>query len=484
MNHISYQFYIWLDAGWRHRYVIILPILIFPIIGFTVGSLSAKTYTAHTSMLIQETSKLNPFLEDFAVSAMLKERLSALQTLLHSRHILRQVAIDRKLINENTDKVEQERVINQLSSSLRMEMTGKDLIRIEYSNSDPNSIVPLLETVSNYFIEQLLAPERSSITDSSTFLADLLTNRQIELAAAENALATFKNQHAEQLPELHLGNVSRLAQLKQTLFEKEAELAGAIKTLGTIDQQLSKSNPVVANLEERIIQLQSRLALLKARYTDNHSQVQGAMRVLNRLQEERLEALQNQDNQIDVDQLWSMASKANNSKDSPQPLLLIAQLDHLQLARSKVDALTEETNSLKTMIRLQAERTSQLGELEKQLNELQRDLKVKRNLYEDLLERYELARVTGALGFFEKEKRIKVIDIPFTPSVPNNPSAILFLIAGILGGVVFGIGCAIFASINDHSIRYKKQVELKLGLEVLTRIPRVAPQDLRGGLLE
>ena len=105
-------------------------------------------------------------------------------------------------------------------------------------------------------------------------------------------------------------------------------------------------------------------------------------------------------------------------------------------------------------------------------------------MYEDLLERYELARVTGALGFFEKEKRIKVIDIPFTPSVPNNPSAILFLIAGILGGVVFGIGCAIFASINDHSIRYKKQVELKLGQEVLTRIPRVAPQDLRGGLLE
>jgi polysaccharide chain length determinant protein (PEP-CTERM system associated) len=484
VSNISYQLYTLLDAGWRHRYIIILPVLLFPVIGFSIGVFTAKTYTAHTSMLIQETSKLNPFLEDFAVSAMLKERLSALQTLLHSRHILRQVAIDRQLITEETNKVDQERVINQLSSSLRMEMSGKDLIRIEYSSSDPKTIVPILETVSNHFIEQLLAPERSSIKDSSTFLSELLTNRQFELEAAENALATFKNQHAEQLPELHLGNVSRLAQLKQTLFEKEAELAGAIKTLGTIDQQLSKTNPVVANLEERIIQLQSQLALLKARYTDNHSQVQGAMRVLNRLQDERLAALQNQDNQIDVDQLWSIASQSKRSSDSQQPLLLIAQLDHLQLARGKVNALTEETNNLRTMISKQAQRTSQLGELEKQLNELQRDLKVKRNLYEDLLERYELARVTGALGFFEKEKRIKVIDLPFTPSVPNNPSAILFFIAGIVGGIVFGIGCAIFAQINDHTIRYKKQLETKLGQEVLTRIPQVASQDLRGGLLE
>ena len=49
---------------------------------------------------------------------------------------------------------------------------------------------------------------------------------------------------------------------------------------------------------------------------------------------------------------------------------------------------------------------------------------------------------------------------------------------------MFGIGCAIFAQINDHTIRYKKQLETKLGQEVLTRIPQVASQDLRGGLLE
>ena len=359
MNNVAYQLYVWLDVAWRRRYVIAIPFLIMPIIGFAVGLVSPKTYTAHTSMLIQETSKLNPFLEDFAVSAMLKERLSALQTLLHSRHVLYKVAVDRGLIDEKSSKVEQDRAIYLLSSSLRMEMSGKDLIRIQYTASDPEVIEPILQTLSGYFIEQLLAPERSSMEDSSEFLMDLLADRKVELERSENALAAFKNKHAEQLPELHMGNVSRLAQLKNRLFEREAELAGALNSLGTIDQQLSKTNPVMAKLEEEIVTLQSNLTLLRARYTDGHSSVQGTLRRLTRLQTERNNALSNIDNQVNADQLITMAGAANSDTNGTQPRLLISQLDRLQSVRNKVSALTEEVKSLRQMIVEQTKQTSQ-----------------------------------------------------------------------------------------------------------------------------
>ena len=55
MSNISYQLYTLLDAGWRHRYIIILPILLFPVIGFSIGVFTAK-HTPTSSMLIQETS--------------------------------------------------------------------------------------------------------------------------------------------------------------------------------------------------------------------------------------------------------------------------------------------------------------------------------------------------------------------------------------------------------------------------------------------
>ncbi len=240
----------------------------------------------------------------------------------------------------------------------------------------------------------------------------------------------------------------------------------------------------MAKLEEEIVTLQSNLTLLRARYTDGHSSVQGTLRRLTRLQTERNNALSNIDNQVNADQLITMAGAANSDTDGTQPRLLISQLDRLQSVRNKVSALTEEVKSLRQMIVEQTKQTSQLGELDKQLNILQRDLKVKNKLYEEFLERSELARVTGSLGTFEKENRIKIIDLPFTPSIPSSPSAIVFLLAGLVGGLFLGIGCAIIVELNDQTVHYQKNLVEQLGIPVLTRIPQVVSQDLIGEILE
>lgn len=106
MNNLPLQFYRILLAAWRRRYLIVVPILTLPIFGVVIALNSTKQYASHTSMLIQETAKMNPFLEDLAVSAMLKERIDALKTLLHSRHILTQVALDLELINDQSSDYE------------------------------------------------------------------------------------------------------------------------------------------------------------------------------------------------------------------------------------------------------------------------------------------------------------------------------------------------------------------------------------------
>ena len=230
MNGLSYRFNLIFSGAWRQRYVIVIPILFFPIVGLIIGVTANKKYKNHTSMLIQETSKMNPFLEDFAVSAMLKERKDALQTLLHSRHILGSVAREMDLVTENSPPQEFDRIIQKLSNSLIVSFKGKDLIRIDYTTDSPTGMKDILNSVSQQFIEQLLAPERSSMSDSSRFLSQHLEYRKKELDQAESALATYKNLHATELPEFHLSNISRLTKLKQRLSEKESELAGSIKT--------------------------------------------------------------------------------------------------------------------------------------------------------------------------------------------------------------------------------------------------------------
>jgi len=380
--------------------------------------------------------------------------------------------MQRGLINQQTSAARRDQVIQRLSSSLRVSMPSKDLIRIDYSSSKPENMKETLESVSNQFIEQLLAPERSSMEDSTLFLEQQLEQRRLDLEVAEQKLADFKDRFATDLPELHVGNISRFTQLKQQLAEKLAEMAGASKSLGGLDAQLSKTNPVIGRLEEQIVRLNGDLALLRSRYTDKHSEIQALLRKLNSLESERQNNLKNNQQNIDTTQLWQIASntEASASNKTQQPLL-ISQLQSLQASRNNVDRLEEEIKSLQAMISELEQNLSGYGDLESALTKLVRDQKVKRELYDDLLNRYEMARITGSLSLFEQSKRVKIIDQPYTPTSPSNFPALIFVLAGLVGGVFLGIGLAILLELSDNSVRYRSQLETITNLPVFGRIP-------------
>ena len=478
MNSLTHRIFHIFAGAWRRRYAIALPILLLPVIGLLVGVFSPKHYSSHTSMLIQETAKMNPFLEDLAVSFMLKERIDALKTLLHSRHILGTVAKERRLIDSETSAQKHDEVIAELSNALNVKMAGMDLIRIDFTSNNPDGMKETLEAVSKQFVEQLLAPERSSMKDSQHFLTKHLKHRQQELDEAETALADFKNQHANELPELHLGKISRRAQLKQRLSERKAEMAGAKRSLGGLNQQLSKTNPVLGRIEEQIVRIRGELALNRARYTDKHSRIQGTLRNLRRLEEERQNILARTEQALDIEQLWDIANSApihtNKHADKHEQPLLVSQLENLQLTRSKVDGLSEEINSLQQMVTELDNQTAAYGVNSREFSRLERNLKIKRDLYDDLLLRNEKARITGSLGIFEQDKRVKVIDRPFTPTAPSNLPVSLFGVAGLLGGILLGCGLALLFELSDTTLRRRDHLEALTGVPVLSRIPPLA----------
>ena len=475
MNELKMRFIVILNSAWRQRYVIVVPILILPFVGYFIGKVAPTNYVSHTSMLIQETAKMNPFLEDIAVSTMLKERLNALSTLLKSRHVLTAVAKEHGLIDDSMAPAERDYIISKLSSSLTVTQPGKDFLKISLTAPNPTGMKELLESISEHFIEQLLAPERSSIEDSSEFLAIHIEKRREELDIAENELADFKNRYASVTPEMQSQALGRLASLKQSYAEKKAELAGVERSLGSLDQQLSKTNPVVGKIEDQIIEILIQLTLLKAKYTESHSAVQGKERELRRLENERSILLQMEQPNISSDQLWDIAS-SNKLKDlgEVQPLL-VTQLQSLQLVRGRYESLTEETKSLKEMIARLEQEANSFGDNAKTMHRLVRNAEIKRQLYDELIQRYEMAQLTGSLGVFEQNKRVKIIDLPYTPSRPANLPAIIFVIAGLVAGIGLGAGVAILIELFDSSIRRKEEIEAITNAPVITYIPKIKP---------
>ena len=473
MNNLKLRLLGLLNAAWRQRYVIFVPILILPFVGFSVSKLAPTKYDSHTSMLIQETAKMNPFLEDIAVSTMLKDRMSALRTLLHSRHVLYSVAEELELTTPEMSSVQKQEIITDLSQRLSVDQLSKDFIKISLSSDTPTGMEATLTSVSQHFIEQLLAPERSSIRDSSSFLEIHIDERSAALAEAEEALAKYVNENVHSTPEVQSQSLNRLASLKQTLAEKEAELSGVQKSLGSIDQQLSKTNPVIGRLEDQIIDTQSALTLLKTKYTNKHSAVKAKMFELERLENERKALLALKQPGLNSDQLWGIASSTTMSKLSDTQPLLVTQLHSLQIVRAQFESLKEETISLRTMIFELEHKANNFGDNAKEMYRLQRDVEIKRQLYDELTKRYEMAQLTGSLGVFEENKRVKIIDLPYTPSIKSNMPTFLFVIAGLVAGIALGIGLAILFELFDSSVKRKSEIEDILNVPVLTVIPKM-----------
>jgi len=471
-----------LAAIWRHRYLIILPAIALPVIAVIICFIAPRTWQTHTTILVQDSATMNPFLEDLSVSTDLENRMTTLKTLLHSRHTLINVAQDLSLINEQSTDFQKDQLVKELSAALNVKLIGKDLVKLVYHTDSPENIVDVLLAVRARFLEKLLAPELSAIDASESFLTTQLTLKTTNLQKAELNLANFKQKNAEHLPRLYSANSNRFSQLNMLLEQRKIELSGAIAAKKTIRTRLAQVDPVMSEIEQNIVITKSELAILRSRYTDQHSKVETSLRKLSQLEDERESQSKTsyKITEADLNRLWEIANSMQEGEvDKNQNLLLVSQLQELQLADSHVEKIKEEINSIEKQSKTLKTSLAGTGEMERQMLALERDLKVQRGLYSDLLYRYEKAKITGALGRFEQPERIKIIDEPYQPSSPTNSPLSIFLLAGIIGGIFLGGGLALFSELADTSIRAKYQLELITSTLVITRLPRITakPSD-------
>lgn len=465
-------------ALWQRRYLIAIPIVIMPLVGTAIGLVTPRHFTARMTLLVQEPTIHNPFLEDLAISTRIKDRMDALIEQVRMPRTLEDIARGLKWIDATTSRGEAEHLIARLRASLSFSLIGGEVVEIQYRADTADGMDRVLEQAARHFVDQLLAPGQTAVDGSETFLKEQLGVKRTELEAAEQALATFKSGNADSLPDLHARNVSRLAEIRRQLAEKRSQLAGDKARFESIKLKLIDTDPIVGQLEQRLVEARGRLSILRARYTDRHSAVVALLRELAQLEEERAARIAAGRDLLasDPDRLWNMASGAASS-DTPSSAgqgLVISQLERLQEARNQTDRLTEEIRTLEMEEASMTEKVNAFGSIEQRLAGLERDVAVRRKIVAQLAERFEMAQVTGSLGRFGSAETVKIINPPVVPKARSGLATPIFSVLGLVAGIAIGLGLAVVVDLLDPTIRRREQVEQGLGIKVLTRLPRIA----------
>ena len=465
-----------LAAAWRRRYLIITPALILPVLGLAVGHFAANSYETKMTVLIQEPGKLNPFLEDLAVKTNLKDRMAALTALLTSRHVMQSVAEDLGMVRPDMPAQAADTVVADLASAVSVQLIGQEMVELRYRAAKPAGINRVLERIGQRFIERVEAPENSSMRGSVTFLSDELAKVTTRLEAAEAGVAVYRAQNAQALPEQRGANLQRLAALREQLAEREMRLAGAESDFNETRARLSRTDPVIGRLEQDIVAIRGDLAVLRSRYTDDHSKVQAALHKLDSLEGQRAALLKAgaELSTDDIERMWNLAAVARKDGEGAQPLL-VSQVATLEAARTRLGQVKSEIDNLRRGIAGLDALVQASGEVERELGKRQRAVAETQELAQSLRKRFEMAKVTGELSRFQAADRIKVIDRPTEPTRPMKPLSLLFALGGLLGGLGLGIGLATLLEISDTSVRRIRQMEALTGIRVLARIPALDP---------
>ena len=118
--------------------------------------------------------------------------------------------------------------------------------------------------------------------------------------------------------------------------------------------------------------------------------------------------------------------------------------------------------------------------MEEQYKLLTRDYDTAQKFYQELLAKKSASEMATDMENRQQGEQMRLLNmanLPESPSFPNRP---LFAGGGLAGGLVLGIGLALWLELRDKAIRTEQDVEAALEMPILVSMPWVGAVDANG----
>jgi succinoglycan biosynthesis transport protein ExoP len=447
---------------------------------FIIATVAARrlpnVYRSETVILVDPQQVPSTYVAS-TVSTSIMDRLSTIRQEVLSPTRLQQLAKKLDLYPELRAQGKGDSIIGKMQKSTSIEVIDaggqrRSAFRIAYTSRNPSEAAVVANQLAAAFIEDNLKTREEQFAGTQEFLESELNDTKKQLEQKEAEMGRLKSEHVMDLPESKDYHLQSLSSLRIQLQESQDRVNRDQQQKVYLQSLLLNSTPTVdldaegngtqsGRAQGQTQKLETQLSAMRSRYGPNYPEV--------RKLQDQISALK--------------AKEATEEQGAPiveKPVLRAPRNPVLEAQITKIDQEIDEQTKLQPQLQQQidfhASKLEQEPVFEQQVAGSMRDYDTLRQHYNQLLDKKLSAEMATQLESRQKGERFEILDRAQVPSHPSGPNRLLFSLAGLFGGLLGGIGLAIFAELSDNSVRNERDAADIFGMNVLAGIPYVVTQ--------
>jgi polysaccharide chain length determinant protein (PEP-CTERM system associated) len=446
----------------RRWWIIAIPAIIFPIVGYGITYLVKPQYVSQTLVLIEQQKVPESYVRA-VVTEDLSGRLASMREQITSRSRLQPI-IERFNLFAGSGMSMDDR-IDLTRKNIGIAPIQSDIARsnglpgffISFKANDARTAQLVCGEIQSLFVNESISDREGIAAGTTDFLTQQLADAKAKLDEQDAKLAKFEQTYMGKLPGAESSNINMLTTLNTQLdaatqalsrMEQNRQYAESMMTIQQQNQaQTAEHGGVGPQAQQLELQrLQSEEADLTSRYTDDYPDVVAVRRKIADLRQKIAQAPPPSPAPL------STAPKATDSVTAQQFRLQLRAMDQ-EILRKKHDQA-----AIEAQLRTYQERVASSPEIEEEYKAITRDNQTAQNFYNSLLAKMEDSKMATDLEKRQQGESFKVMDEPNLPESPMFPKRPVFVGGGLAAGLGLGLLIIGILEYMDTAVRSERDI--------------------------
>lgn len=439
----------------RYRYGILALFIVVSAGVLSAGYLLPKNYTSKVTLYADETNIIGNLLEGQAEITNIDRAREARDTIFTDR-ILRYVANEAGFADP-------EKAIGVLRSRMKISANG-DYVNLQYTSSDRDQAYKVVSSVTQAFLSETTRKKREESQGAFEFIDAQVTQYKDQLESAEAALKNFSAQNID-ITESSVAQ--RVTRYKDDIKLLKLEIQDNLARLSSYESELQKEPEFLQIEAERQSSFQERqleafeqqLADLRLSYLDTHPDIISLKDQIAELK-----------TKVDADQAEQAGQKNFTQTENPAYTSL---KELISAERAELSARQNRLRNTERLLESELENAETVAAKQAKYKELTRDYDVTKDVYEDMLQSRENARLSMTLDIEGQGVTYKIHEPASYPISSDGLQVVHYAAIGPVLGAAFPFGLIVLLVLMDPRVRSSSYMEEQLpaNIAMITSIP-------------